>query len=185
MFPTTSAQSPADPRLLSRRTTVAAAAGLLLAPGLAGCARDASPLAAGPRSLSPRTDDRLGDGDRDARLLGEVLGSIDEVVVVLAAVRRRARGLRASLDPLLALHAAHRDLLTEAAPGEHPRARGRVHLPGGERPTLALVQQREQALVAQLTEAAVDAESGTFARALASMAAGVHQHLHLLRGRAA
>lgn len=172
MFPTTSAQLPADRGPVTRRTTLALAVGTLLAPGLSACGTDRPLRASGP-APEPAADP---DTDADTGLLTAALDAIDEVVVLLTTVRRREASLRASLTPLVRLHEAHRALLTEAAPDQHPPKVSRARLPrrGSAR---AAVVEREHALAAHLAEAAVAAESGTFARVLASMSAGIGQHV--------
>lgn len=172
--PTTSARASAAPRRLSRRTTVAAAAGAFLTAGITACTSDAADRGGGTGRRVATVD---ADEDPDTRLLAAALASIDEVVAVLTAVRRREPTLHPSLDPLLRLHAAHRDVLTEAAPQAPTPGTDRPRVPRGSGPALAVVEQRERALATRLAAAAVGAESGTFARVLASMAAGVEQHL--------
>ncbi|CAI9419484.1 hypothetical protein [Nocardioides sp. T2.26MG-1] len=138
---------PAGPAL-SRRTTLALAAGVV---ALAGC------------------DD--GDGGPDSAPTGSP-GSADPDVAlvdgVLAELARAQRVASSAGDTdLVALHGAHIEALN-GTPAPTP-ARGRFGA--------ADVQQRERRLQSHLVAAAVDAQSGALAALLASMSAAVSQRL--------
>jgi hypothetical protein len=116
--------------------------------------------------------------DPDVSLLREQLAGIVETAALVTATSRRHRPLRRQLRALQEMHAAHRDVLGEAAAdgtAEPSGARGRVPRRKGQ--ALAAVRGREEQLAAALERGAVAAESGSFARALASMSASVTQHL--------
>jgi hypothetical protein len=106
--------------------------------------------------------------DADADLVDEVLQRIAEVAAVVSEGRGQDPRLRRRLRPLAELHGAH-----GAALGAEPLS---LSTPRRGR-TLAQVRAAETELQRQLTEAAVRAESGALAKLLASMAAGVAQHL--------
>ena len=100
---------------------------------------------------------------RDAAQLA-IVTQLDLVTSTLAARPR----LAARLQPLADLHAAHADALPGAP------ARESTPAPAG---TWGVVVHGERALARQLAGMAQRAESGGFARLLASMAAAVDQQL--------
>jgi hypothetical protein len=166
---------PATARPVSRRTAVGVTlAGTLAGSGLlAGCTLD--PPAPDPADGAPVEP----EPDADVVLLGAVLDALDATAALVAATTERHPGLGAGLEPLLAVHAAHRAVLDGAAEVEQD-ATGTPAVPG--RPRLALdgVRRSEARLVATLRESTGAAQSGDFARALASMAASLTQHLTVL-----
>lgn len=156
-------------RAVSRRTALGALAGTALATaGMTGCG-----TAQAPRSPSAGGSEE----DADTLLLRSVVDEIDAVVALLESVRRRERSLRPRADRLLDVHAEHRELLASAVDSPAPPAAGRRTRPPRGRDAAAEVTRREQRLADRLATAAVDAESGTFARVLASMSAGLRQQL--------
>ena len=152
-------------RLLSRRTAVGSA----LAAPLVLVACDIDPPArddASPASPPP---------PEDAELVPAVVAELVRAEGVLAAAAA-ATGLAARLDPLLAAHAAHRELLADAvADAELPDA-SPARVPDAPDRALAAVRRSEQRLLRQLREACVGAASGDLARVLASVAASTAQH---------
>jgi hypothetical protein len=112
-------------------------------------------------------------------LLGTVLGAIDGAAALLAATTDRHPRLAAGLQPLADAHVAHRGVLDGAAEVE-PDVPPTPTVPG--RPPVALdrVRRAETRLAATLREATGAAQSGDLARALASMAASLTQHLTVL-----
>lgn len=159
-------------RVVSRRTALGAFAGTALATAaMTGCGTAQAPR--GPSAGS-------SEEDADTLLLRSVVGEIDAVVALLEAVRRRERSLRPRADRLLRVHAAHRELLAAAVDSPAPPAAGRrTRPPRGRDAAATEVTRREERLTARLATAAVDAESGTFARVLASMSAGLRQQLEV------
>lgn len=166
---------PAPARPVSRRTAVGAAlAGTLAGSAvLAGCTLD--PPTADPAPGVPAEP----EPDADVVLLGTVLAALDATVALVAATTQRHPRLVSGLQPLLEVHAAHRAVLDEAAEVEQDAAAPPT-VPG--RPGVALdgVRRSETRLVATLRESTGTALSGDFARALASMAASLTQHLTVL-----
>lgn len=166
---------PAPDRPVSRRTAVGVVlAGTLAGPAvLAGCSLD--PPAADPAPGVPAEP----EPDADVLLLGTVLAALDATASLVAATTDRHPRLAAALQSLLEVHAAHRAVLDEAAEVEQD-ATAPPTVPG--RPGVALdgVRRSETRLVATLRESTGAAQSGDFARALASMAASLTQHLTVL-----
>lgn len=148
----------------SRRTALTLALSAPLA--LAAC--DLDPPSATP-SPSP-TAAPLPDAEVVASATREILLT----VALLEAVSARHRPLRADIRPLLALHAAHLEVLDDGS--EDPAAA--AALPA-DTPPLARTQvsDAESSLAATLADAARRAASGDLARALASMSAAVTQRV--------
>lgn len=164
-------------RPVSRRTAVGATlAGMLAGPVLlAGCTLD--PPADDP-APGPPTEP---EPDADVELLGTVLSDLDDTAALVTAAAARHPRLASGLQPLADVHAIHRAVLDGAAEVAQDEA-GTPAVPG--RPTVALarVRRAEARLVGTLREATGAAQSGDFARALASMAASLTQHLSVLDG---
>lgn len=148
----------------SRRAAIAAAVAAPVA--LSGCdLSDAEQP--GASSSSPSAS------DPDESLLDEVLAALGAITAYVEGARRRQRRLQPHAEVLLAMHAAHRGALgdvTDVAP-EKPD----TTTPLDEQ--WSVVVAREKALQARLAGWAVDAQSGTLARLLASMSAGIAAHL--------
>ncbi len=162
-------------RPVSRRTAVGVAlTGTLAGSGLlAGCRLD-------PPASEPASGAAPDPGpDADVLLLGTVLGALDHTAALVAAVLVRHPGLAPDLQPLADVHAAHRAVLDGAAEVQQDAADD-PSVPG--RPAVALdrVRRAENRLERALREATGAAQSGDFARALASMAASLTQHLTVL-----
>jgi hypothetical protein len=166
---------PATARPVSRRTAVGVTlVGTLAGSGLlAGCTLD--PPAPDPADGAPVEP----APDADVVLLGTVLDALDATAALVAATTERHPGLATGLEPLLAVHAAHRAVLDGAAEVEQDAA-GTPTVPGRTRVALDGVRRAETRLVATLRESTGAAQSGDFARALASMAASLTQHLAVL-----
>lgn len=162
-------------RPVSRRTAVGGTlAAVLVGPALAtGCTPD--PPSPAPAPGAPTEP----EPDADVVLLGTVLGAIDGAAALLAATADRHPRLAAGLQPLVDAHAAHRGVLDGAAEVE-PEVAATPTVPG--RPPVAIdrVRRTETRLVDTLREATGAAQSGDLARALASMAASVTQHLTVI-----
>ena len=146
-----------------------ALAGLLAA---TGC--DADDLDPRGRGDEPEAATTLPAVDTDAALVDRVLTRITSADTVLEELVRQHPRLRRDLRPFRALHAAHAEVLG----GFHDRAAvpGPFDLPQARR----LARRTEADLQRHLTNVAVRAESGSLAKLLASMAAGVAQHLAVL-----
>lgn len=196
---------PAVPRpdvtvALSRRLVLTAGA-VLTGGALAGCdlsdldprsAPSSGTPSAAPTLQAPAPADQVADVATLRAALDEVLAASALVEAVVARHRR----LRADLRPVLAMHRAHADLLSRAAPpastsGSSPSSSPSTgasaaapapaaHAPRRPGAALALVRRTEATTGDRLTGWAVEARSGTFARLLAGMAAGVAQQVAVL-----
>ncbi|KRF36377.1 hypothetical protein ASG94_02640 [Nocardioides sp. Soil805] len=153
--------------------------GTLAASGLlAGCTLDppsAEPAAGAPEDPEP---------DADVLLLGTVLAALDDTVALVTATLARHPRLAGDLQPLVDVHAAHRAVLDEAADVEQDTTDVPT-VPGRQELALDRVRRAETRLAGALRAATGTAQSGDFARALASMAASVTQHLSVLDSRRA
>jgi len=160
----------------TRRTTVAVAlaGGAALAGGLSGCdVGDQERPGASPGSTPA--------ADPDEELLDRARTEVGEALALVAALSRHRR-MAAPLAPLLALHTAHRAVLVgDETPTETPAPPALSGAPG-ELWTLLLA--RERTLQRRLATAAVEASSGTLARLLASMSAGIAAHVAAARAGA-
>ena len=112
--------------------------------------------------------------DADTELVDRVTTDIVTALGAVLEVRASNRKLRATLRPLARLHGAHLTAL-DAAEADVPTDASGTDAPGIQR-----VRVAELRLQRQLTDAAVDAESGALAGLLASMAAAIAQHLAVL-----
>jgi hypothetical protein len=174
-------------RPVSRRTAVGAAlAGTLAGSGLvAGCSLD-PPDDDSPAGSGAGSPDGSGAGstvepepDADVVLLGSVLASLDDTAAIAAATVDRHPRLAATLQPLVDVHALHRAVLDEAAEVDQDAA-ATPAVPPRAAVALDRVRRAETRLADTLREATVTAQSGDFARALASMTASLSQHLAVL-----
>lgn len=159
--------------LTTRRTTVAVAlaGGAALAGGLSGCDIDDEVRPGASPGATPATDP-------DEELLDRARTEVDAALALVAALSRHRR-MATPLAPLLALHTAHRAALAgDETPGETPALPGPSGAPG-ELWTMLLA--RERTLQRRLAVAAVEASSGTLARLLASMSAGIAAHVAAAR----
>ncbi|MBD8869079.1 hypothetical protein [Nocardioides donggukensis] len=171
---------PRAPHPLSRRTTLAVPAWTVLALTAAGCRwgpeEDASDAA--PTSTATPDPQAAGEGSDDATYAAEALAATGDTALLVSEVATTHRGLSTPLAELTALHLAHSRLLQEAVPT--PKAATAPRVPRGSRQALALVRTEERRLQRRLGDLADTVESGTFARALASMSAAVGQQLSVL-----
>lgn len=158
---------PLSSHLVSRRTTFAAAPILLLA----GCRW--GPAEQESESVEEKAPARIPDDEQvDAAIAA--IGTVEEYV---SAVSAEHVDLADTLADLTSMHTAHLDLLAPERPGgsaDTPR------VPGRAKAALSAVRRKEQGLQTTLVELAAEVSSGTLARTLAAMAAGVAQHRQLL-----
>jgi hypothetical protein len=162
----------------SRRATLGGALASLAA--VASC--DLAPSADRPGEAAGTASDTRSGGpksstsaDPDAALVDSVLAELGELSGLVAAGSTYA-SLRTPLRALSELHAAHVEALDgEPAVGEAPTVAF-----AGPSDALRRVRAREQQAQRRLAGWAVAAESGALARLLASMSAGVAQHLTVL-----
>jgi hypothetical protein len=170
--------------LTTRRTTVAVAlaGGAALAGGLSGCdigdpARPGASPGATPAA------------DPDEELLDRARTEVDAALALVTALSRHGR-MATPLAPLLALHTAHRDALAgDDTPTETPTETptgtpAPPSLSGAPGELWTMLLARERTLHRRLAVSAVEASSGTLARLLASMSAGIAAHVAAARADA-
>ena len=155
----------------SRRSVLAA--GLVGIGGLAltACSDDAEPGTrepASPAGLAP-----------DVAVATQALTEIRAVREAVVATLARFPDTRSTIGPLVPMHRAHEATLVDAVPD---RARPSTAptpyaVPGRREKALAKIAAREQRLHDTLDGLALRAQSGQFARLLASMGTAVHQRL--------
>ncbi len=175
---------------VSRRTAVggAAALGALAVTGCTPRGIDARP---GPTPAVTRSPDTDPDVTLAATVLADEQAMLDRV---LATVRRHPR-LGTTLAAARTAHTAHVDLLTAAVPRDgvplgdarrrhrrrhRRRLPGRTRVPGRAAAALAALAREEDRLSLLGRRSAFAAESGAFARVLASMAAAAAQQARAL-----
>lgn len=156
-------------RPVSRRTTLAAAPLLLVASCRWGPEDDAAPQATPKAGETPPV--LLSDGEQVAAA-GR---AIDTVVEFVSAVSAAHVGLSTPLADLVSLHVEHLALLETERVGP-----GKPSVPNKSGNALTAVRRRERSLQKTLAALANEVSSGTLARTLASMAAGVAQRTELL-----
>ena len=155
---------PVPPPVASRRAVLAGSLATFAV--AAGCdlelSRDPVPAPSAGSSSPPP--------DADAVLVERVVAETTSVLALVEGVRRVDR---AAVEALAAMHRAHLPLLGVEPPAPAADA-------GARRARLARVRAREEGLQQLLAESALAAGSGALARVLASMSAGVAQHLAVL-----
>ncbi len=166
---------PARPALVATRRT--ALGGALLGLGATGCRLDRPDDPAAPGSAASAGADPDADPDPDAGLVEGVLAELVELTALTTVVARRFPPLRGPTRGLVRLHVAHREALgDEVAATSHD---GAFRLPDAVA-ALALLRTRELRAQRRLVDSSVAAESGSLARLLSAMAAGVAQHVAVL-----
>ncbi len=166
---------------LRRRTAL----GGLLALGAvtAGCTSGQRTHRPAPSPLPPV------ETDPDVALAATVLAAEQEVLDLVEATLRRHHRLRHLLRTTREVHRAHVALLTDAVPKGAASSSGSpspVATPAEEtRKAVVALARAEDRLVLVDKRSAFSAESGAFARVLASMAAASSQQAVLLRDHAA
>jgi hypothetical protein len=188
---------------LSRRTAMGlAAAGVVVATGCtpSGVDRRARPQSS--RSAEPAPAQ-----DPDVALAATVLTGEQAMLDRVLATARRHPGVAPALAEVETMHRAHVRLLTDAvpddarsrasasasasasapsaAPSPAPSGSGSAAVPGRPGAALALLASEEQRLGRIGKRSAFAAESGAFARVLASMAAAAGQQAVALNAAAA
>lgn len=172
------------PLAANRRTAIGVAlAGL----GATGCRLDRSADPAGPATGSTSASPGGGspaprDPDPDTALVAEVLVELADLTLLTAAIARRFPALREPARELGRLHRAHREALGEEVV---PDDQGVGPRPRDAAAALAVLRSRELRTQRRLADWSVAAQSGALARLLASMSAGVAQHVTTLPRRAA
>ena len=174
---------------LSRRVVLASAA-VLTAGVVPGCTTQVTEP---PRRERPRSSG-TPSGDPDIALASTVLADEEAMLRLVLATARRHPRLAGPLAGARAVHRAHVDLLSRAVPKgaatTSPASPGRpltprVHpVPKAPRRALEALARAEDHLGIRGRRSAVAAESGAFARLLASMAAAAEQQAVYLAGAA-
>ena len=162
---------------LTRRTALGAAGLASLGVAATGCDDPAA-------TPSARATVRSTEITHDVALAVELVAGVQRSVALTTDVVRRFPLLRPSLRPLLETQRAHLALLAEAVPDEvmpSPSARA-VPATTDRAAARARVVRSTKTRRDAFNAAAVEAESGQFARVLASMGAGLAQHLAVLEG---
>ena len=158
---------------LARRTLLAVGVTGMAALGLAGCSDDddgggRTARATPARGVTP-----------DVAVATAALGAIRATREAVVATQARYPATRAQLTALSRMHRAHEATLVDAVPD---RARTSASpapyaVPRRREAALRALRKREQHLHTSLDGLALRAQSGDFARLLASMGAAVDQRL--------
>jgi hypothetical protein len=154
-------------RPLSRRTTLGSALAAPLV--LAACDIDPPSREADRRAATPPPPE-------DSELVTTVVAALADASAVLAAATAAVPALDARLEPLVAAHTAHRELLAGAVPDTELPTAATATVPPQRAPALRAVRRSEQQLLRTLRDGCLGAASGDLARVLASMAASTSQH---------
>lgn len=143
--------------------------------GLTGCGTTATTGTAGAAARGVAAPGARTDGEDD-ELLDAALRATEGALADLRSAARRSPGLAPRLAPAIRVHEAHREVLLPgraalpSAGARAPRADPLPRTRGRER-TLALLAGREAGAAVRLSQLAVAAASGPFARLLASVSA--------------
>jgi hypothetical protein len=156
---------------LSRRSVVFGVLGGVAGMAVAGCSDNgdgADKTPGSPAGLTP-----------DVAVATSALTEIRAVREAASATLARFPANRSTLAPLVTLHRAHEATLVDAVPHRaSPSARAAPYaVPRKREKALSNLAVREQRLHNTLDALALRAESGQFARLLASMGAALHQRL--------
>ncbi|MDR7253634.1 hypothetical protein J2X46_002624 [Nocardioides sp. BE266] len=154
-------------RPLSRRTTLGSALAAPLV--LAACDIDPPSPDADPSGATPPPPE-------DSELVATVVAALVDAEAVLVAAGTAVPALYARLEPLIAAHAAHRELLAGAIPDAEQPTASPATVPPVAAGALRAVRRSEQQLLRTLRDGCLGAASGDLARVLASMAASTSQH---------
>lgn len=161
-------------RPVSRRAALGLGAlGIIGAELLAGCSSGRSPERS--RVAATRPPEGLPP---DVQIATRALEAVSATRLVVDETVRRFPATRPVLGGLRAMHAAHERVLVDAVPRRVERTPGAVlQVPDSRLVALRQVRASELGLRTSLQSLALQAESGEFARLLASMAAGVSVRL--------
>jgi hypothetical protein len=169
--------SPRPLARLTRRSALGAAGLASLGVAATGCDDPAA-------TPSARATVRSTEITHDVALAVELVAGVQRSVALTTDVVRRFPLLRPSLRPLLETQRAHLALLTKAVPEQAMPSPSAIAAPAttDRAAARARVLRSTTARRDAFNAAAVEAESGQFARVLASMGAGLAQHLAVLEG---
>ncbi len=162
----------ADSRALpTRRSVLAIGLGGVGGLVLTACSDDADPGTREPATVAGLTP--------DVAVATRALTEIRAVREAAAATLARFPESRSTIRPLVAMHRAHEATLVDAVPerARPSEAPAPYVVPGKQAKAVARLAAREQRLHDTLDGLALRAQSGQFARLLASMGAAVHQRL--------
>jgi hypothetical protein len=171
--------APRSDRRLTRRTALGAVG--LASVGVAAAACD------GPTATpSGRATVRSTEITPDVALAVGLVAGMQRSVALTTDVVRQFPLLRPALRPLLETQRAHLALLRDAVPTSAMPSPSAVSVPGtaDRAAARARVVRSTEARREAVNAAALEAESGPFARVLASMGAGLSQRLAVLEGSA-
>ena len=162
---------------LTRRSALGAAGLVSLGVATTGCDDPAA-------TPSARTTVRSTEITHDVALAVDLVAGVQRSVTLTTDVVRRFPLLRPSLRPLLATQRAHLALLAEAVPQQAMPSPSATRVPAAADRAAARARVLRSTTAGRdaFNAAAVEAESGQFARVLASMGAGLAQHLAVLEG---
>ena len=136
---------------------------------LTACDIDPPPRADATSSATPEPPE-------DSELVATVVGALVRAQGVLGAATSAAPELGGRLDPIVAAHAEHLDVLVGAVPESEVPTASPATLPARPEAALAAVRRSEQRLLREVRTGCVEARSGDLARVLASIAASTSQH---------
>lgn len=156
---------------LTRRTVLAGVVGGLGALSVAACSNGDSPDTAAPRSSAGVTP--------DVAVATAALAEIRAMREAVSATLKKFPITRSVLGSLVTLHQAHEATLVDAVPRQAAASAtpAPYTVPRHRQKALATLATREQRLHDSLGTLALRAESGQFARLLASMGAALTQRL--------
>lgn len=182
--------NPPPTTTVTRRTALVAVAGTFV--GAAACSPNDSQAPA--RRRARQSQAAQPQVDPDVLLAATVLADEQRVLDLVDATLARFPGLADVLAAARDAHAAHVELLEEAAPDEPlpspspspsgtatPGADAEPRVPRDRRKALVRLARHEDDLALVDKRSAFAAESGAFARVLASMAASAAQQATLIR----
>lgn len=170
--------SPCQP--LSRRTALAAGLG---AAGLAGATvTGCSVRLPGHASETASPKLRPDQIQPDVQIVVDLVAALRQSVALLQDTGTRHPQLSPQLASLLTAQKAHLEVLHRAAPADRLAARPPVasRVPARASKALAAVLERTRVLRQECYTSAARAESGSFARLLASIGASLSQRLVVL-----
>ena len=155
----------------SRRSVLGLGLGALAGAALAACSNDPE---AGSRE--PATKAGLAP---DVAVATKALDEIRAVRMAVSRTVARFPATRPAIGSLVALHRAHEATLVDAVPdqAQPSTAPAPYVVPRKQEKALAALAAREKRLHDTLDGLAMQAQSGQFARLLASMGTAVHQRL--------
>ncbi len=161
---------PAGARL-TRRTVLAGAVGGVVGLSVTACSDDDSPDA--PRATSP------GGLTPDVAVATTALAEIRATREAVSATMKKYPVTRSVVGSLVPLHQAHEATLVDAVPdrASSTSVPAPYAVPRNREKAVAALAAREQRLHDNLGRLALKAESGQFARLLASMGAALTQRL--------